>query len=562
MAYGNIFHAICLHLHQPPGNLELLINANDEEARQIIHCYDRVTRYAHQYADVARLHIGFSGILLEQLRKPEVVDRYRHHMDIPAMLDSYRKAENIEFIDMGHYHPVFPLIPMEDWEEQLLKGRQLITEAFGKAPRGFYPPEMAFTIEMIPVLVKAGYEYVIIDANCVKPYGEQLDIYQPYRVCYEDACITVIPFDPDISNAQVTGLETYWFANEMYHRIQHSAHPEAPRLLTSWSDGENSAWFRQMDESANFFGQFFAMYMDHVRSARYPVRPLFISEFIRQHPTEVATHVETGAWHVGDTVGYELPQWNGSDAQRHAITKIRELNNRYRQLKKQTLSSKSQATLEEAHRLVLEGESSCFLFWGDEWLQRLYDRLNPAEALLAEIEKTVKLTATPAEENRGKPVQATSKVETSPVEKPKPIRPTPSAENAVSDIKVDKEPTLKQETSTPKQATTTTDKSKTAEPVLKEEASVKTETPKQTAGKDKEKTVDPKQAKSTETVDAKTGSGKATTETSKVTEPEKSSATDTTKQTTKQQKAPEPVVKSTKAEDRKSSSDPTRNRTR
>jgi len=340
MAYGNIFHAICLHLHQPPGNLELLINANEEEARQIIHCYDRITRYAHQYVDVARLHVGFSGILLEQLRNPTVVNRYRHHMDIPAMLDSYRKAENIEFIDMGYYHPVFPLIPMEDWEEQLLKGRQLIEEAFGKAPRGFWPPETAFTMEMIPVLVKAGYEYIIIDAGCVKPYSEQLDIYQPYRVCYEDACITVIPVDSDISNAQTTSLEAYWFANEMYNRIKHSARSESPRLLTSWSDGENSAWFRQMDESTNFFGQFFTVYMNHVRSARYPVRPLFISEFIRQHPTEVVAQVETGAWHVGATVGYEIPQWYGSDAQRHAVTKIRELSHRYRQLKvnKQTLS--------------------------------------------------------------------------------------------------------------------------------------------------------------------------------------------------------------------------------
>lgn len=425
MAYGNIFHAIGLHMHQPPGNLQLLINANEDEARQIIHCYDRITRYAHQCADVAKLHIGFSGTLLEQLRKPDVIDRYRHHMDIPAMLESYRQAKNIEFVDMGYYHPVFPLIPPEDWEEQLLKGRQAIEEAFGKAPRGFCPPEMAFTMEMIPALVKAGYEYVIIDNSCVRPYGEQLDSYQPYRACYEDACITIIPREQELSHAQTVGLEVYWFANEMAHRVQNSPRPEAPRLLTTWSDSENSPWFRNPDESAGFFGQFFTVYMDHVRSARYPVRPLFISEFIQQHPAEIATHVETGAWQVSTTVGYEVPQWGGSDAQRQAVNRVRDLSHRYRQLKQHP--GAVQSTLNEVRHLILESESSCFLFWGNEWFQRLFDRLNPIENLLTQAEQALKSTS--EKTSAVKPVVAeTPKVTPEPVqkpvEKPKSVRPT------------------------------------------------------------------------------------------------------------------------------------------
>jgi len=41
------------------------------EARQILWCYDRVTRMLEGYDDVARLHMSFSGTLLKQLGTPE-----------------------------------------------------------------------------------------------------------------------------------------------------------------------------------------------------------------------------------------------------------------------------------------------------------------------------------------------------------------------------------------------------------------------------------------------------------------------------------------------------------
>jgi alpha-amylase/alpha-mannosidase (GH57 family) len=143
-------------MHQPPGNLRLLIEREEWEAQQIIRCYERAARYAHTFHDTARLHVGFSGVLLEQLRDREIVDRYRKFLDIPAMLERYCTATNIELIGMGYYHPVFPLIPEEDWKDHLVAGRQMMLEVFGREPKGFWPPEMAFTMEMIPALVAAG----------------------------------------------------------------------------------------------------------------------------------------------------------------------------------------------------------------------------------------------------------------------------------------------------------------------------------------------------------------------------------------------------------------------
>jgi len=384
----NVFHALGLHMHQPPGNLQLLIESNAWEAEQIIRCYERPTRYAQIYRDVGHLHVGFFGILLEQFRDPEMIDRYRRFVDIPAMLNSYRDAENIELIGMGYYHPIFPLIPVQDWEDQLVSGRQIMEDAFGRAPKGFWPPEMAFSMEMVPALVKAGYEYVVVDSVHVRPDDGTHDIYRPYLACHEGACITVIPRDRDISNAQESGLNPGWFANEAVRKVDESPRPREPRLVTTWSDGENGGWFRQTAEEAGFFGYFFAPYMEKVRDGEFPVRPVSISAFLKKHPAETRAHVQTGAWNVGSTSGYDLSQWAGSDSQRQAAETVRRLSARYWGLAghAERLPPASREALGKARALLLEAETSCFLFWGDSWIPHLYERTRPAEQLLSEAE--------------------------------------------------------------------------------------------------------------------------------------------------------------------------------
>ncbi len=382
-----IHHALGLHMHQPPDNLTLLAEANPFEAEQIIRCYERAARYAHRYPEEGRLHVGFSGVLLEQLRDPQVVDRYRRWVDIPAMLESYRTAENIELIGMGYYHPIFPLIPTEDWGEQLATGRQIVEETFGRAPTGFWPPEMAFTMEMVPALVQAGYRYVVVDGVHVQPEDGVHDIYRPYLACHEGSCITVVPRDRDVSNAQESGLNPAWFANEVRHKVAGSPRPQEPRLVTTWSDGENGGWFRQLHEASGFFGHFFAPYLEHVRYGDYPTVPVLLSDYLRDHPPTTRAQVRTGAWNVGSTSGYDFSQWAGSGTQRQAVEALVAVSRRYHELAGQAgqLSTNARQLLREARALVLEAETSCFLFWGDAWIPQLYERTRPAEALLAQV---------------------------------------------------------------------------------------------------------------------------------------------------------------------------------
>jgi alpha-amylase/alpha-mannosidase (GH57 family) len=384
-----VFHALGLHMHQPPDNLRLLIDSNEWEAQQIIRCYERAVRYARNFSDVARLHVGFSGILLEQLRDPGIVDRYRRFIDIPAMLQSYRDSENIELIGMGYYHPIFPLIPREDWEDQLTAGRQIMADVFGREPRGFWPPEMAFDMEMVPALAKAGYEYVVVDGVHVKPAdeGTPLDLYRPYIARRHGAEIVVIPRDRDISNAQESGMDDGWFTTAVMNKVAPSRPSGLPRLVTTWSDGENGGWFRQTAEEAGFFGHFFSPFMKRIRSGASPIRPVlipdFLSDSLRHSRPSREAQVQTGAWNVGSTSGYDFSQWAGTDAQRKAIERIFDVSRRYWALETEHEPGRERAALENVRRVILESETSCFLFWGDAWIPRLYELTARAEGMLA-----------------------------------------------------------------------------------------------------------------------------------------------------------------------------------
>jgi len=287
---------------------------------------------------------------------------------------------------MGYYHPIFPLIPREDWAEHLLEGRQIAQHVFGRSPTGFWPSEMAFSMEMVPSLAEVCYEYVVVDHVHVKPLIEAAkpDCFCPYVAEYSGASITVIPRNRDISNAQESGLDPQWFINEVTHKQKDYPSTHPARLLTTWSDGENGGWFRQMDEGSGFFGHFFAPFMEKVQKGETNIRPMRISDFLKKHPAKLKAHVQTGAWNVASTSGYDFSQWAGSGSQKKAIDELWKRSARYWELKARanSLSVNAASELKQLRRVILDAETSCYLFWGDAWIPKLYDKLREADAIL------------------------------------------------------------------------------------------------------------------------------------------------------------------------------------
>lgn len=385
---SRVYHLLGLHMHQPPGNLELLIKHNEWEARQIMLCYERPLKYARLYKDVARFCVGFSGILLEQFLDPGIVSRYAGIVDIPAMLDGYREATNIELAGMGYYHPVFPLIPMEDWDEQSARGKQKIVEVFGREPSVFWPPEMAFTMEMIPALVRNGYRYLVADSVHVatkESLTREQAVYTPHIAEYDGASIIVLPRDRDLSNAQESGLDPDWFANEVVRKT--AAAPD-PCLLTTWTDGENGGWFRQIHEEGGFWGFYYAPLMERVRSGEVPIRPVLPAEYCAFAPPRTHAEVRTGAWNIGSTSGHDFSHWAGSGSQKQALDALYTVRRRYRDMADSPGTSQragAREKLDQAREWILQAETSCYLFWGDAWIPKLYEHTRKAHQVLDEV---------------------------------------------------------------------------------------------------------------------------------------------------------------------------------
>jgi len=390
---AELYHALGFHMHQPPGNLELLWHEHNWEARQIALCYQRPLKYARQYPS-GRFHVDFSGILLDQFLDPNIQNLYREVVDFREMLEGYRQVDNIELIATGYYHPIFPLIPEQDWGDQLQRSIDVMQELFGQRPVGFWPPEMAFAMDMVPALAEAGFKYVVVDhvhVNPDDPLNNEETASHPYLVKHAGAEIAVVPRHRDLSNAQESGLQPDWLAEQITHR---AGEVTKPAVFTTWSDGENGGWFRQTDEGSGFWGYFYAPYMERIQAGNYPVRPTFLKDYLAEHPPTQTAMVRTGAWNIGTRGGFDFSQWAGSEKQKAVLERVWEADKTYRHLLHEAESGggngdldRARSALSDAHSLILNSETSCYFFWGDSWIPKAEAQLDQADSRLQQAQQ-------------------------------------------------------------------------------------------------------------------------------------------------------------------------------
>jgi alpha-amylase/alpha-mannosidase (GH57 family) len=158
--------------------------------------------------------------------------------------------------------------------------------------------------------------------------------------------------------------------------------------VTTWTDGENGGWFRQMHEEAGFWGHFFAPYMEAVQSGRMSIRPTSIREFVADNPPTSTVTVQTGAWNVGSTSGYDFSQWAGSASQRRALEEIWRLRKVYGDLQAACAGERAEAIeqlLGRAREHLLRAETSCYLFWGEGWIPKVSEQTTVARQLLDQV---------------------------------------------------------------------------------------------------------------------------------------------------------------------------------
>jgi len=388
---STIHHALVLNLHQPAGNLEHLLAENEWEAKEILYAYGRIPRSLWTYEDVGRVHLSLSGTLLETLSSPEFQNRVYGIVDCGSLLWQLQNQSIIEVLGTGYYHPVFPLIPEADREEHLSRWQSMARHLFWRENfNGFWPPEMGFSMELIPLLRQHGYRYVIVDSEHVEPVTpmrwEELR-YRPHVARQGDAEITVIVRDRDLSDAQEAGMEFSWFEAEVADRIKWC---DFEPLVTTCTDGENGGWFRNTTEGSNFWSCFYRVLMESARSGGV-IRPTFITDYIDRHGVHGEVIIKEGAWNTGWHHGRDFMQWTGSQAQKDALARVQEVSAAFHAAQSKAIEAEEHDpavfhALAEAQWRLLRAETSCNFYWGEDWVHRSQEDLNAAAAALKQTE--------------------------------------------------------------------------------------------------------------------------------------------------------------------------------
>lgn len=372
-----IHHALVLNLHQPPGNLDFLLEQEPWEAEQILYAIDRIPRSLWPYADLGRVHLSLSGTLLETLTNPDFQSRVYGTVRVGDLLWFLQNRQIIEVLGTGYYHPVLPLIPEDDWEAQLERWLGIGRHLFWRDEfQGFWPPEMAFTEELIPALKRAGYRYVLVDSEHIEPVDDMTwhELrYRPHIAEFEGESIIVVVRDRELSDAQESGMGLDWFEREVQARTQNA---DFPPLVTTCTDGDNGGWFRNTSEKSNFWNAFYTPLLDRIRAGGTNVRPAFVHEYLDKYGARGRVRVRTGAWNTGWHHGRDFMQWTGSEAQKAALGRVREVSQRVQAALSQ---GKSREELEPAYYRLLRAETSCNFFWGEAWVDRAHADLDAAD---------------------------------------------------------------------------------------------------------------------------------------------------------------------------------------
>lgn len=370
-------HALVLNLHQPSGNLQGLLDKDDWEAKEILYALDRIPRILWGHEDVARVHLSLSGTLLETLTDPRFQERVYGIVDCGSLIWHLQNQDLFEILGTGYYHPVLPLIPEADRPEHLERWLGIARHVFWR-PRfqGFWPPEMGFSMELIPLLRAQGYRYVMVDSEHVEPVTSmswQELRYRPHLARFGDDNIVVVVRDRDLSNAQESGMETDWFIKEVAERTKWC---DFAPLVTTCTDGENGGWFRNTTEGTNFWSAFYLPLLERFRAGEAKIAPTFISDYLNVHGIQGEVQVHTGAWNTGWHDGRDFTQWTGTDTQKNSLSQAQALSlsiHRARaQLVERDLEKDPGLTqdLEEATWHLLRAETSCNFYWGEAWVHR------------------------------------------------------------------------------------------------------------------------------------------------------------------------------------------------
>jgi alpha-amylase/alpha-mannosidase (GH57 family) len=186
------YWSLLLHFYQPP------TQTHDVLARVARESYRPLIRVLREHEN-ARVAVNVQGVLTELLLE--------HGLgDVVAGLRELAEAGKVEFVGSAKFHAILPLIPEAERKRQIAENARSNRAALGRAwnPRGFFPPEMCYSDEVVPSVHASGHEWLVV-SGVACPVEWPTDVI--CRVPVNGAHLRVL-FRDDIRSNRISFRET------------------------------------------------------------------------------------------------------------------------------------------------------------------------------------------------------------------------------------------------------------------------------------------------------------------------------------------------------------------
>ncbi|HMF31967.1 MAG TPA: hypothetical protein VKK79_11155 [Candidatus Lokiarchaeia archaeon] len=342
-----VYFSFLLHIYQPPTQIAPVL-------KQItLECYRPLVAVLGKHPN-AKITLNINGTLTEQLADYGFTD----------VIDGFAALEEqgqVEFTGSAKFHPLLPLLPEPEVTRQIELNYKTNRQFFGKiyAPRGFFPPEMAISDELFPVLAKKKFDWAICSgiANSLEEWPTTfISSYENgIRLVFRDDLIST-----DCAFDKVNTVEA--FAN----RIKYKNTKEDYYVILAM-DGETFG-HHVKHAIRNFLDPLFGA-LPH----RQDIRLVTVSDLVDTFPPGAIQSPKASSW---STMHYDLernvpfPLWfdpkNPLHMQQHRLIMLAmtlvHLTTKYRE----SMDKNQKEMLENARNLLDRGIHSCQQWWASK----------------------------------------------------------------------------------------------------------------------------------------------------------------------------------------------------
>lgn len=209
-----------LHIYQPAEQQPDILEAI------VVQSYRPIFSYIAENKNV-KLTLNVNGSLLE------LFDKYGYQ----DLIDNLRKAgdeDRLEFTSSAKYHAFLPFVDAETITRQIKANDETNAFYLGKSykPKGFFPPEMAYTGSLIPTIEALGFEWIMLDEIALNGVPGQVDYSKIYKI--KDSKLNVYFRERRISNLIMSAVVR---SPETLHQSMEEELKKSRYLITAM-DGE------------------------------------------------------------------------------------------------------------------------------------------------------------------------------------------------------------------------------------------------------------------------------------------------------------------------------------